>query len=146
MLARVAGLFARRGFNIVSLAVAPTENILFSRLTIVVDAESAPLEQVVKQLDKLINVVEIQELAPTESVARELLLATVQVSDGQEDRVMKNIENFEANILNVGPQKIMVSLSGDVNQVDKFEASLEEFGIIEIQRTGTIALASISSS
>ena len=146
VLARVAGLFARRGFNIVSLAVAPTENILFSRLTIVVDAESAPLEQVVKQLDKLINVVEIQELAPTESVARELLLATVQVSDGQEDRVMKNIENFEANILNVGPQKIMVSLSGDVNQVDKFEASLEEFGIVEIQRTGTIALASISSS
>ncbi|MAV20186.1 MAG: acetolactate synthase small subunit [Acidimicrobiaceae bacterium] len=146
VLARVAGLFARRGFNIVSLAVAPTENILFSRLTIVVDAESAPLEQVVKQLDKLINVVEIQELAPTESVARELLLATVQVNDGQEDRVMKNIENFEANILNVGPQKIMVSLSGDVNQVDKFEASLEEFGIIEIQRTGTIALASISSS
>ncbi len=146
VLARVAGLFARRGFNIVSLAVAPTENILFSRLTIVVDAESAPLEQVVKQLDKLINVVEIQELAPTESVARELLLATVQVNDGQEDRVMKNIENYEANILNVGPQKIMVSLSGDVEQVDKFEASLEEFGIIEIQRTGTIALASISSS
>ncbi len=146
VLARVAGLFARRGFNIVSLAVAPTENILFSRLTIVVDAESAPLEQVVKQLDKLINVVGIQELAPTESVARELLLATVQVNDGQEDRVRKNIENFEANILNVGPQKIMVSLSGDVNQVDKFEASLEEFGIIEIQRTGTIALASISSS
>ena len=146
VLARVAGLFARRGFNIVSLAVAPTENTLFSRLTIVVDAESAPLEQVVKQLDKLINVVEIQELAPTESVARELLLATVQVNDGQEDRVMKNIENFEANILNVGPQKIMVSLSGDVNQVDKFEASLEEFGIVEIQRTGTIALASISSS
>ena len=146
VLARVAGLFERRGFNIVSLAVAPTENILFSRLTIVVDAESAPLEQVVKQLDKLINVVEIQELAPTESVARELLLATVQVNDGQEDRVMKNIENYEANILNVGPQKIMVSLSGDVEQVDKFEASLEEFGIIEIQRTGTIALASISSS
>ncbi len=146
VLARVAGLFARRGFNIVSLAVAPTENTLFSRLTIVVDAESAPIEQVVKQLDKLINVVEIQELAPTESVTRELILATVQVNDGQEDRIMKNIENFEANILNVGPQRIMVSLSGDVDQVDKFEASLEEFGIIEIQRTGTIALASISNS
>tara|TARA_Y100001970_G_scaffold77749_1_gene98989 strand:- start:11650 stop:12147 length:498 start_codon:yes stop_codon:yes gene_type:complete len=146
VLARVAGLFARRGFNIVSLAVAPTENTLFSRLTIVVDAESAPLEQVVKQLDKLINVVEIQELAPTESVTRELILATVQVNDGQEDLIMKNIENFEANILNVGPQRIMVSLSGDVEQVDEFEASLEEFGIIEIQRTGTIALASISNS
>ena len=146
VLARVAGLFARRGFNIVSLAVAPTENTLFSRLTIVVDAESAPIEQVVKQLDKLINVVEIQELAPTESVTRELILATVQVNDGQEDRIMKNIENFEANILNVGPQRTMVSLSGDVDQVDEFEASLEEFGIIEIQRTGTIALASISNS
>ena len=146
VLARVAGLFARRGFNIVSLAVAPTENTLFSRLTIVVDAESAPIEQVVKQLDKLINVVEIQELAPTESVTRELILATVQVNDGQEDRIMKNIENFEANILNVGPQRIMVSLSGDVDQVDEFEASLEEFGIIEIHRTGTIALASISNS
>ena len=146
VLARVAGLFSRRGFNIVSLAGAPTENTLFSRLTIVVDAESAPIEQVVKQLDKLINVVEIQELAPTESVTRELILATVQVNDGQEDRIMKNIENFEANILNVGPQRIMVSLSGDVDQVDEFEASLEEFGIIEIQRTGTIALASISNS
>jgi len=145
VLARVAGLFARRGFNIVSLAVAPTENTLFSRLTIVVDAESAPLEQVVKQLDKLINVVDIRELAPAESIARELILVTVQVKDGQEDRVMKNVETFEANILSVGPHKIMVSLSGSVDQVDKFEASLEEFGIIEIQRTGTIALANIDN-
>ena len=143
VLARVAGLFARRGFNIVSLAVAPTENELFSRLTIVVDAESAPLEQVVKQLDKLINVVEIQELAPTESVTRELILVTVRVEEGQEDQVMKNIESFEANILSVGSQKIMVSLSGDVDQIEKFEASLEPFGIVEIQRTGTIALANI---
>tara|TARA_B100000686_G_C16731213_1_gene940791 strand:+ start:372 stop:860 length:489 start_codon:yes stop_codon:yes gene_type:complete len=143
VLARVAGLFARRGFNIVSLAVAPTENELFSRLTIVVDAESAPLEQVVKQLDKLINVVEIQELAPTESVTRELILATVRVEEGQEDQVMKNIESFEANILSVGSQKIMVSLSGDVDQIEKFEATLAPFGIVEIQRTGTIALANI---
>ena len=143
VLARVAGLFARRGFNIVSLAVAPTENELFSRLTIVVDAESVPLDQVVKQLDKLINVVEIQELAPTESVTRELILATVRVEEGQEDQVMKNIESFEANILSVGSQMIMVSLSGDVDQIEKFEASLEPFGIFEIQRTGTIALANI---
>ncbi|MGB1531666.1 MAG: acetolactate synthase small subunit, partial [Acidimicrobiales bacterium] len=72
VLARVSGLFARRGFNIQSLAVAPTDNELFSRLTIVVDAESAPMEQVVKQLDKLINVVRIQELSPGDSVSREL--------------------------------------------------------------------------
>ncbi len=143
VLARVSGLFARRGFNIVSLAVAPTENELFSRLTIVVDVESAPLEQVVKQLDKLINVVEIQELAPTESVTRELILATVRVEEGKEDQVMKTIENFEANILSIGPQRIMVSLSGDVDKVEKFETSLQDFGIIEVQRTGTIALANI---
>jgi len=143
VLARVSGLFARRGFNIVSLAVAPTENELFSRLTIVVDVESAPLEQVVKQLDKLINVVEIQELAPTESVTRELILVTVRVEEGKEDQVMKNIESFEANILSIGPQRIMVSLSGDVDKVEKFETSLRDFGIIEVQRTGTIALANI---
>ena len=79
VLARVAGLFARRGFNIESLAVAPTDDDNFSRITIVVDVESAPLEQVVKQLDKLINVVEIRELDPASSVERELMLATVAV-------------------------------------------------------------------
>ena len=146
VLARVASLFARRGFNIVSLAVAPTENELFSRLTIVVDVESAPLEQVVKQLDKLINVVEIQELAPTESVARELILVTVRVEEGQEDQVMKTVENYDANVLSIGSKKIMISLSGDVEHIDKFEASLESYGILEVQRTGMIALAKLDSN
>ncbi len=89
VLARVSGLFARRGFNIQSLAVAPTDNELFSRLTIVVDAESAPMEQVVKQLDKLINVVRIQELSPGDSVSRELILATVNLTEGSEDNIMR---------------------------------------------------------
>src|SRR6476659_4843687 len=80
VLTRVAGLFARRGFNIVSLAVAPTDDDRFSRITVVVDVESAPLEQVVKQLDKLVNVVKITELPPGDSVQRELLLATVSAS------------------------------------------------------------------
>jgi len=145
VLARVSGLFARRGFNIESLAVAPTDNELFSRLTIVVDAESAPLEQVVKQLDKLINVVEIQELSPEDSISRELILATVNVEEGREDQIMREIEAFEANVLSVGDQRIVVSLSGTPKIVNDFEVVLETYGIVEVQRTGIIALSTIAS-
>jgi len=144
VLARVSGLFARRGFNIESLAVAPTDNELFSRLTIVVDAESAPLEQVVKQLDKLINVVEIQELSPEDSISRELILATVNVEEGREDQIMREIESFEANVLSVGDQKIVVSLSGTPETINDFEVVLETYGIVEVQRTGIIALSTIT--
>ena len=144
VLARVSGLFARRGFNIQSLAVAPTDNELFSRLTIVVDAESAPLDQVVKQLDKLINVVRIQELSPSHSVSRELILATVNLAEGNEDNIMREVESFDANVLSVGEKKIMVSLSGPPEVIDEFEAVLEKYGIEEEQRTGIVALATIA--
>ncbi len=144
VLARVSGLFARRGFNIQSLAVAPTDNELFSRLTIVVDAESAPMEQVVKQLDKLINVVRIQELSPDDSVSRELILATVNLTEGSEDNIMREIESFDANVLSVGDKKIMVSLSGPPEMINEFETVLEKYGIVEVQRTGIVALATIA--
>ncbi|MEC7152376.1 MAG: acetolactate synthase small subunit [Actinomycetota bacterium] len=144
VLARVSGLFARRGFNIQSLAVAPTDNELFSRLTIVVDAESAPMEQVVKQLDKLINVVRIQELSPDDSVSRELILATVNLAEGSEDNIMREIESFDANVLSVGDKKIMVSLSGPPEMINEFETVLEKYGIVEVQRTGIVALATIA--
>ncbi|MBT95174.1 MAG: acetolactate synthase small subunit [Acidimicrobiaceae bacterium] len=144
VLARVSGLFARRGFNIQSLAVAPTDNELFSRLTIVVDAESAPLDQVVKQLDKLINVVRIQELSQRDSVNRELILATVKLIEGKEDNIMRDIESFDANVLSVGEKKIMVSLSGPPEVIDEFETVLEKYGIVEVQRTGIVALATIA--
>ena len=144
VLARVSGLFARRGFNIQSLAVAPTDNELFSRLTIVVDAESAPMEQVVKQLDKLINVVRIQELSPGDSVSRELILATVNLTEGSEDNIMREIESFDANVLSVGDKKIMVSLSGPPELINEFETVLEKYGIVEVQRTGIVALAKIA--
>ena len=144
VLARVSGLFARRGFNIQSLAVAPTDNELFSRLTIVVDAESAPMEQVVKQLDKLINVVRIQELSPADSVSRELILATVNLTEGSEDNIMREIESFDANVLSVGDKKIMVSLSGPPEIINEFETVLEKYGIVEVQRTGIVALATIA--
>ena len=144
VLARVSGLFARRGLNIQSLSVAPTDNELFSRLTIVVDAESAPMEQVVKQLDKLINVVRIQELSPGDSVSRELILATVNLTEGSEDNIMREIESFDANVLSVGDKKIMVSLSGPPEMINEFETVLEKYGIVEVQRTGIVALATIA--
>ena len=143
VLARVAGLFARRGFNIESLAVAPTDDERFSRITIVVDVESAPLEQVVKQLDKLINVVEIRELDPASSVERELMLATVKVTATDRGQIMDLVRIFEAKVLNVGSGDMMVSLSGSPSRVDDFEELLEPFGIVEVQRTGKVALASL---
>ncbi|MFN3216717.1 MAG: acetolactate synthase small subunit [Acidimicrobiales bacterium] len=143
VLARVAGLFARRGYNIDSLAVAPTDNERFSRITIVVDVESAPLEQIVKQLDKLINVVEIRELDPRDSVERELMLVTVGVAADQRGQIMDLVRIFEARVLNVGLDSMMVSLSGSPNRLDDFEALLRPFGIEEFQRTGKVALASL---
>jgi acetolactate synthase I/III small subunit len=143
VLARVAGLFARRGFNIESLAVAPTEDPAFSRISIVVDVESAPLEQVVKQLDKLINVVEIRELNPEDSVRRELMMAAVGAGIEARNQVMDLVRIFDATVLNVGANEMIVSLSGSPNRVDDFEALLEPFGIVEVQRTGTVALASL---
>ena len=143
VLARVAGLFARRGFNIESLAVAPTDDDRFSRITIVVDVESAPLEQVVKQLDKLINVVEIRELDPASSVERELMLAVVKVPAADRGQIMDLVRIFEAKVLNVGSDEMMVSLSGSPSRVNDFEELLEPFGIVEVQRTGKVALASL---
>lgn len=140
VLARVAGLFARRGFNIDSLAVAPTDDERFSRITIVVDVESAPLEQIVKQLDKLVNVVEIQELAPGTSVERELLLATVRADAARRDDIMDLIRIFEGKVLNVGHDALMVSLTGSPSRVDDFEDLLRPYGIVELQRTGKVAL------
>ena len=102
VLTRVAGLFARRGFNIDSLAVARTDDPRFSRITIMVDAESAPLEQVVKQLDKLINVVEIRDLDPSESVERELMMVIVSGQPDERGQIMDLVRIFEARVLSVG--------------------------------------------
>lgn len=144
VLARVAGLFARRGFNIESLAVAPTPDERFSRITFVVDVASAPLDQVVKQLDKLINVVEIRQLSPAESVERELMVATVNAAPAQRGEIMDLVRIFEARVLNVGPRHLMVSLSGSPGRVDDFEDLLRPYGIVELQRTGRIALPRLS--
>ncbi len=140
VLARVASLFARRGFNIFSLAVAPAEDEGFSRITIVVDVDSAPLEQVVKQLFKLIEVVKISELDPRRSVERELLLATVRTTAEQRGQVVELTNIFEGKILAVGAEAITVSLDGHPDKLDDFEELLAGYGIVELQRTGRVAL------
>ncbi|CAN5526617.1 acetolactate synthase small subunit [soil metagenome] len=140
VLARVAGLFARRGYNISSLAVAPTDDERFSRITILVDAESSPIEQITKQLFKLVNVVKISELAPSEAVERELLLCTVRAEQHNRSQVLELVQIFEGRILAVGTDVITVSLDGAPGKVDDFEELLRPYGIVELQRTGRVAL------
>jgi acetolactate synthase-1/3 small subunit len=140
VLARVASLFARRGYNIYSLAVAPSEDERFSRITIVADVESVTLEQIVKQLFKLIDVVKISELDPHHSVERELLLATVRAEPETRGQVVELVQIFEGKILAVGPAQLTVSLDGTPDKLDDFEELVRSYGIVELQRTGRIAL------
>lgn len=140
VLARVSGLFARRGYNIFSLAVAPTEDERFSRLTIVVDVESNPLEQMVKQLFKLIHVVKITELDPRESVERELLLVTVSAAPEIRGQIIELVQVFGGRILAVGADLLTISIEGAPDKVDDFEELLRPYGIVELQRTGRVAL------
>jgi acetolactate synthase I/III small subunit len=140
VLARVSGLFARRAYNIHSLAVAPTDDERFSRITIVVDAESAPLEQVTKQLFKLIDVVKISELHPDDSIERELLLATVKAAPEARGQVIELVQVFEGRILGVGHDEVTISLDGHPTKIDDFEELLRPYGIVELQRTGRVAL------
>jgi acetolactate synthase I/III small subunit len=140
VLARVASLFARRGYNIFSLAVAPTEDDGFSRITIVVDVESSPLEQIVKQLFKLIDVVKISELDPRRSVERELLLATVRIAAEDRSQVLELVNIFEGKILAVASDAVTVSLEGHPDKIDDFESLLGGYAIVELQRTGRVAL------
>ena len=143
VLARVAGLFAQRGFNIESLAVAPTDDDRFSRLTIVVDVESAPLDQVVKQLDKLVNVVEIRELHPGSAVERELMIVTVDAEPDRRDELVEHLDRAGGKVLSVGADRMMLSLVGLPKRIDEFEDLLRPFGIVELQRTGRVALAAL---
>jgi len=140
VLARVTSLFARRGYNIFSLAVAPTEEDEYSRITIVVDLESAPLEQIVKQLFKLIDVVCISELDPRKSVERELMIATVKSAADERGQIVELVNIFEGKILSVGPDALTVSLDGSPEKLDDFSELLRQYGIIELQRTGRVAL------
>src|SRR5262245_14501454 len=140
VLARVSSLFARRGYNIYSLAVAPTDDERFSRITIVVDVESASLEQITKQLFKLVNVVKISELDPRDAVERELMLATVRADTTARSQVIELVGLFDGRIVDVGHDELTVSLDGEPGRLDDLEDLLRPFGIVELQRTGRVAL------
>jgi acetolactate synthase-1/3 small subunit len=141
VLARVAGLFARRGFNIYSLAVAPTNDDEFSRITIVVDAESAPLEQIVRQLDKLINVIEI-EVLDNMAVERELMLVTVRVSAESRSETLAATADYNGVVLDEGGDLITVSLGGTSAALDAFTERMGD-SVVAYQRTGRVALPRI---
>lgn len=144
VLTRIAGLFARRGFNIYSLAVSPTEDARFSRMTIVVDAESTPLEQVSKQLHKLINVLKITEIQAGEGVEQELMMATVKASPETRPQVTELAAIFDAKIVDVGHDAITLSATGTPEQLDALMDLLHPFTIADHQRTGRIALPKLS--
>ena len=140
VLSRVAGLFSRRAFNIFSLAVSPTDDDRFSRMTVVVDADTAPLEQVVKQLNKLIPVIKITELAADQGVERELMLVTVRASAESRSHVTELTAIFEAKIVDVGFEAMTIMVAGGPDRLDAFSDLVRPFGIVELQRTGRIAL------
>ncbi len=140
VLARVAELFARRGFNIDSLAVGTTERPDISRMTIVVDVAEHSLEQVRKQLHKLINVIEIVDLDPETSVARELVLAKVKVDKETRSEVIEIVDIFRGNIVDVSPESIIVEVTGSSQKLQAFEDLVRPYGIKELVRTGKVAL------
>ena len=143
VLARVAGLFARRGYNIFSLAVAPAEDPNRSRITIVVDLDSAPLEQITKQLFKLIDVIKISELDPSRSVERELMITTVKAGAEHRSELASLVDIFEGKIIAVAEEAITISLEGHPEKLDDAEDLLRSYGIIDLQRTGRVALPKI---
>ncbi len=144
VLTRVAALFSRRGFNIVSLAVSPTEEERFSRMTIVVDADASPLEQIVKQLNKLIPVIKIGEIAHDEGVERELMLVTVKASAEARSQITELTAIFEARIIDVGYEAMTIMVAGLSDKLDAFSDLVKPFGIIEQQRTGRIAMPKLA--
>lgn len=141
VLARIAGLFSRRGFNIDSLAVGPTEDPATSRMTIVVDVEEHSLEQVTKQLYKLINVIKISDLGPQESVERELVLIKVGADSQNRAEIIEIADIFRAKIVDVGSSSLTIEVTGTEAKVEALEDLLRPYGIKEMARTGKIALA-----
>lgn len=140
VLSRVAGLFSRRGFNIDSLAVGVTENPDISRMTIVVDGDEYTVEQVSKQLNKLIDVIKLRKLESHESINRELALIKVSTNASNRTEIIQIVGIFRANIVDVSKTTLTIEVSGNEDKVAALEDMLRQFGIKEIVRTGTIAI------
>lgn len=146
VLARIASLFARRGFNIDSLAVGPTEYPDISRMTIVVDVEGSPLEQVTKQLNKLINVLKIVELERESAVHRAILLVKVKIDASSRSAVLETAQLFRARVVDVAPDALTIEATGGRDKLDALLAALEPFGVKELVQSGMVAIGRGSKS
>lgn len=140
LLTRVAGLFARRGFNIESLAVGASEIEGLSRITVAVDVEDAPLEQVTKQLNKLVNVIKIVELDPDASVQRQHLLIKVRVDNSSRSQILEAVTLFRARVVDVATDALVIEVTGDSGKVQALLRVLEPYGIKEIAQSGLLAI------
>jgi acetolactate synthase-1/3 small subunit len=141
VLARVAGLFARRGFNIETLAVGPTDDPTTSRITLTLDGARHPIDQVTKQLHKLINVLKIRDLEPEETVARELALFKVSTDEDSRAQLLQFTEIFRGRVIDVSKRSTTVEVTGTDDKVEAFERMVRPLGLIEMVRTGEIAVA-----
>ena len=141
VLTRIAGLFARRGFNIDTLAVGPTDDETLSRITLTLDGAMQPIDQVTKQLHKLVNVIKIRDLEPAETVARELALFKVAADSAVRGEVMQITQIFRGRIIDVTKRSLIVEITGTHDKVEAFERMVRPFGLVEMARTGEIAIS-----
>ena len=141
VLARIAGLFSRRGFNIQSLAVGPTADPTLSRLTLTVAGALHPIDQVTKQLHKLVNVIKIRDLEPAESVARELALFKISADGESRGQIMQFADIFRGKVIDVSKRSVTVEITGTDDKIAAFERMIRPFGLIEMIRTGEIAIS-----
>ena len=146
VLARIAGLFSRRGFNIDSLAVGPTEQSDVSRMTIVVNVEELPLEQVTKQLNKLVEVIKIVELEQSTSVQRELLLVKVAADKSTRSHVLETVQLFRAKVVDVAPDAVTIEATGSTDKLEALLRVLEPYGVRELVQSGMVAVGRGSRS
>jgi acetolactate synthase-1/3 small subunit len=140
LLTRVAGLFARRGFNIESLAVGVTEVPGLSRITVVVDVEALPLEQVTKQLNKLVNVIKIVELEPSSSVQRDHVLVKVRADNSSRSNIIEVVNLFRASVVDYASDALVLEVTGDSGKVTAFLRAIEPFGVKELAQSGMLAI------
>ena len=141
VLSRVAGLFSGRGYNIDSLVVSPTENKKFSRLTIVTHGDSAIIEQIEKQLNKLVEVFQVTDLTNSQFISRELMLLKVKATVKTRSEIIQITGVFKGSVVNVEPQTMVIEVTGDSEKLDAFETIMETYGIVELARTGKVALS-----
>ncbi|MEA3560838.1 MAG: acetolactate synthase small subunit [Candidatus Omnitrophota bacterium] len=141
VLARVSGMFSARGFNINSLAVGETDDPTISRMTIVSEGNERTLEQIIKQLHRLIDVIKVQDITNQDYISRELALIKVNVTKQSRSEIIQIVDTFEGRIIDVGPQALTVEVAGEQNKIDAVMKLLSSFGLREIVRTGRIAIS-----